>query len=166
VNRTMLITVSTLLLFVAAGIAVAQQMEKGNGQIVGVWTLVSEEGRNPDGSKMLPFGPNPNGIVIFEPNGHYALQIIRSGLPKFASNNRTQGTPDENKAVVQGSLSHFGTYSVSDGNVVFHIESSSYPNWSGTESKRPFTMSGDELKWETTPASGGGVAVLVWKRAK
>ena len=165
-NRISVLTIATaLLLFFGAGLTMAQQAGTKD-QIVGVWTLISEEGKNPDGSKMLPFGPNPNGIVIFEPNGHYALQIIRSGLPKFASNNRTQGTPDENKAVVQGLLSHFGTYSVSDGNVVFHIESSSYPNWSGTESKRPFTMAGDELKWKTTPASGGGVAELVWKRAK
>ena len=29
-------------------------------------------------------------------------------LPKFASNSRTNGTADENKAVVQGSISHFG----------------------------------------------------------
>jgi hypothetical protein len=30
--------------------------------------------------------------------------LTRPGLPKFAAENRLQGTPDENKAIVQGSI--------------------------------------------------------------
>src|SRR5262249_52921942 len=40
-----------------------------------------------------------------------ATLAVRSDLPKFASNNRDMGTPEENKAVVQGSITYFGTYS-------------------------------------------------------
>jgi hypothetical protein len=36
--------------------------------------------------------------------------IARSDL-KFASNNRHVGTPEENKAFVEGSIAYFGTYS-------------------------------------------------------
>ena len=48
-------------------------------------------------------------------------------LPKFASNNRQAGTPEENKAFVQGSLAYFGTYSVDEAakTVTVHIESCS-----------------------------------------
>jgi hypothetical protein len=36
--------------------------------------------------------------------------IARSDL-KFASNNRHVGTPEENKAFVEGRIAYFGTYS-------------------------------------------------------
>ena len=59
------------------------------------------------------FGPN-DGVAIFEANGRFSLSLVRSDLPKIASNNRDTGTPDENKAIVQGSIAYFGTYSVSE----------------------------------------------------
>jgi len=121
----------------------------------------------PDGSREQMYGPNPKGLVIFDSTGHYALVNARADLAKFASNNRTQGTAEENKAVVQGSIAHFGRYTVNeaDRTITFYIEGSTFPNWSGIEQKRPFTASGDELKW-TTPASGGGLGEVVLKRAK
>ena len=77
-------------------------------QLVGSWTLVANTGSNPP-ARFL--GPN-DGVAICEPNGRCSLQLVRSDLAKFASNNRDPGTPDENKAIVQGSISYFGTYSV------------------------------------------------------
>jgi hypothetical protein len=74
------------------------------------------------------------------------MGLILSRKAKFASNSRTNGT-DENKAVVQGAISHFGRYAVSpaDKSIVFHIELSTYPNFNGTEQKRSFELVGDEL---------------------
>jgi hypothetical protein len=78
------------------------------------------------------------------------------------------GTPDENKASVQGTISHFGTYSVNeaDKTITFRIETSTYPNFNGTEQKRPFTVAGDQLTYSVPAFSGGGTAVATWKRAK
>ena len=39
---------------------------------------------------------------MFDGNGRFAAQFMGSGLPKFASNNRLEGTPEENKAIVPG----------------------------------------------------------------
>ena len=96
------------------------------------------------------------------------MELIIAEFPKLASNDRLKTTPEENKAVVQGSLAHFGTYTVNEADRSFalHIESSSFPNWAGTDQKRTFTIQGDDLKWITPNASGGGSAELVWKRAK
>jgi hypothetical protein len=94
---------------------------------------------------------------------------VQSDIPKFASSNRQAGTAEENKAVVQGSIAYFGTYSVSNRAKTFtvHIEGTTFPNWIGTDQKRPFTISGGELKWTTPITSlGSGTAVDVWKRAK
>jgi len=135
------------------------------GQLVGSWTLVSASAPNPS---VQPFGLN-DGFAIFEPNGRFSLSLIRSDLPKFASNNRATGTPDENKAVIQGCITYFGTYSVNeaDGGVTLHIERSSFPNWNGTDQKRVVTsLTAQELKYTNPAASVGGGAELVWKRVK
>jgi len=89
-------------------------------------------------------------------------------LPKFASNNSMRGTAEENAAVVQGSNTHFGTYSVDESGKTIHfrIETSTFANWNGTEQKRPFSLSGDQLKYTIATASGGGPAEVVWKRVK
>lgn len=136
-------------------------------QLVGTWTYVSVDTVRPDGGRVPIFGPNPQGVASFDSNGRYILLTSRAGLPKFASNNRMEGTPEENKAVVQGSIAHFGRYTVNeaDKTITFHIEASTFPNWNGAEQKRPFTLTEDELKW-TTAASSGGSAEVVLKRAK
>jgi hypothetical protein len=136
-------------------------------QRIGTWTYVSVDTVRPDGSRVPIFGPNPQGLASFDSNGHYILLTARSGQQKFASNNRTEGTPEEYMSVVQGSIAHFGRYTVNEAEktITFQIETSTFPNWNGAEQKRPFTLVGDELKW-TTAASSGGSAEVVLKRAK
>jgi len=122
--------------------------------LVGTWTLVSVTFER-DGKKTDLYGPNPQGELTFDPNGRISFIVMRPDLPKFASNNRQAGTPEENKAVVQGSLAYFGTYSVDERakTATIHIEGCSFPNWNGTEQKRSFTISGDELSWSTPSTS-------------
>ena len=69
-------------------------------QLVGAWTMVSSSTKLPDGSPA--WGANRIGLLILTDNGRYSSQVMRPDLPKFASNSRTQGTPDEYKAVVNG----------------------------------------------------------------
>lgn len=149
-----------------SGDAFGQQKSLGE-QIVGAWRYVSVDTVRPDGSRTPMYGPDPQGLVIFDGNGHYALINARSDQPRFASNSRLQGTPEEYQAIVHGSIAHFGTYKVNDGDktITFHIETSTFPNWNGVDQKRPFSLVGDELKWTTPSASGGGSGEIVLKRA-
>jgi len=122
-----------------------------------------------DGKKTDYYGPNPVGQMMFDPNGHFSEVLTRSDLPKFASNNRQAGTPEENKAVVQGSIALFGTYTVNetDKTIILHIEGSTFPNWVGVDQKRLFKLSGDELNWTVpAPSVGSGTVYIVWKCAK
>ena len=133
--------------------------------LVGTWTSVSITAVQ-DGKTIEPYGPNPKALLMFDDKGRYVSLIVRSDLSKFASGNRMTGTPEENKAVVQGTNAHFGTYVVEGDKLVLHIESATFPNSTGTEQRRPFTLNGDELKVIVPVASGGGTSTLVWKRAK
>jgi hypothetical protein len=152
----------------AASDAHAQQKAAGTAkQLVGHWSLVSVRNVQ-DGKTTEPLGPNPKGVFIFDRSGRYALMIFRPDIPKFASNNRNTGTPEENKAVVLGSLAHFGTYSVNekDGTYTIRPEASTYANWVGSDQKRSYSVSKDELKIVNPAGSRGGTSTLIWKRAK
>ena len=135
--------------------------------VVGTWTMVANVTEQ-DGKKTEPFGTNPKGIMVLDGSGHYVVVSMRATLPKFASNNRVAGTPEENAGVVQGSITHFGTYSVNeaDKTLLFKIENSTFANWNGAEQKRPFTLTGDELTYTIPTSSVGGTARVVWKRVK
>ena len=147
----------------SAGFARAQTVK----DLVGAWVAVSNVAEQ-GGVKNEPYGASPQGMLIFEANGRYGLILSRKDVPKFASNSRTNGTADENKAVVGGTISHFGRYSVNeaDKTILFQIETSTFPNFNGTEQKRGFTLVGDELTYTVPTFSGGGTAVAAWKRAK
>jgi Lipocalin-like domain len=64
-----------------------------------------------------------------------------------------------------GSFTHFGTYSVTDGFIIFRLEHSTFPNWDGQEQKRALAIDGDELRYSQT-ATSGGTSTVVWKRVR
>lgn len=151
----------------AASEAIGQQKSLQD-QVVGTWSYVSVDVVQPDGKRVPLFGPHPRGLAVFDRSGHYILMTARDGQQRFASTNRMEGSADENKAVVQGTIAHFGTYTVNeaDRSITFHIETSTFPNWNGTEQKRPISVTGDELKWVTPASTGAGSAEVVLTRAK
>jgi hypothetical protein len=154
---------SALLLGAGAAFDAAAQDAKA---IAGTWTMVSNTVTLPSGEKMQPFGSDPRGVMVFAPDGRYVNTVMKASLPKFAGDSRMKGTAEEHRAVVEGSISHFGKYSVEGKAIVFNIERSTYPNWDGTTQKRTFTLAGDELKYVVPAASVQGTAEVVWKRAK
>jgi hypothetical protein len=170
-RRLNIVTLTALgLLCLGVGLLTRNAVGQTAKDLVGTWTWASVELMRADGTKTQPFGANPKGMVIFDSNGHFAYLLSRPDRAKFAANNREQGTAEENKAAMLGTLAYAGRYSVDDGGktLVFHIEASSYPNSEGTDQKRSITVTGDELKW-TNPAptvAGGGTAHVVLKRVK
>ena len=140
-------------------------------QLVGTWTVVSWEQTNKDGTKQQDFGANPKGIASFDANGRFFVMFARPDLPKIASPDRTKVSPQEAQAINVGSIAYFGTYTVDEPSKTasLKIESSTYPNQVGPETKRVITsLTADELKYtNTTPTGGvGGPINTAFKRAK
>jgi len=138
-------------------------------QFVGTWTLVELFYTTQNGTRVDSFGSDPKGRLRLDADGTFTLQIMRSGLPKFKSNNREQGTAEENQAVVQGTISYFGTYSVHEADKIFavHIEACSYPNFEGADQRRPFTLQGNILTFTNKNSSVAGSSVQqTWRRIK
>lgn len=154
----------------AGGAAGQQPTSSAKQQFVGTWTLVSIQYVETDGRRIEPFGPGARGLLYFDAAGNFATQVMAANRPRFASNNRMLGTADENRAMSQGVVAYFGTYSVDDANriVTLHIDQSSFPNWNGTDQRRTFAFAGDELRYTaaSSTANPAESAELVWKRAR
>ena len=167
--RTALVALVAAILFAAAAHAAAEQKGKSlEKRLIGSWAMTGNV-LDQDGKKSEPFGPNAKGTVMFTSDKRVALVITRVDVPKFASNNRTTGTPEENKAATAGSIAYFGTYEVNDADklLTMHLEGSTFPNWVGTDQKRTLELSGDELKFiNKNPSMGQGVVTVTWKRVR
>ena len=161
------LTMLALLLVPFTGDAVAQQ-KLLKEQLVGTWTFVSAVNTRPDGTKFDPWGGKAIGLQMFDSTGNFSWQVIRTDIPKLASNNRLQGTADEFKAVAQGVLSAYGTYSLDDSGKTLtqHIKGSSFPNFNGAKRIWDIALTGDELTIASQAGAAGGSNVLKWKRVK
>lgn len=137
------------------------------GQLIGTWMLASWEQKKGDGTKVQRYGENPAGIAFFDSDGRYIITVMRSDRAKYASDALWQGTGEENKATADGTITYFGTYSVSeaDSSIAIHIDGSSFPNWNGVDQKRIVAIAGDQLTLTVHPPTGETVDV-VWRRAK
>jgi Lipocalin-like domain len=114
------------------------------------------------------FGSNPIGQFIFTANGRFSFQVAAE-IPKFASGDYRKTTPEENRAVVQGAMAYFGTFTATDAEktIALHIERSSIPNLNGTDGKRVVTaITADEMNWTNPAPLGGGSISCANKRAK
>ena len=162
-----LCAVATLSLALLPNSAASQQRSLKE-QLVGSWTIVSNDNVAPDGTKRQIFGPNPKGIFILGADGRYALVVVNPARPKFKGASRWDGTPEENKAVIAGTVAAFGTWSLDEATstLVTSIEGSLFPNDEGRDQRRIIALAGDELKMVNPSPGSGGRAEIVFKRAK
>jgi Lipocalin-like domain len=138
-------------------------------RLVGTWTYESVVVERTDGTRVAPFGPDPKGFITLSADGRYSLQLIRPDIPKIASRDRLSGTAEENRAVAQGVVSQFGTYSVNEaeGTLTLHVETSSFPNENGTDHERIITsISADKLQWTNPTPTSPGIAYSALRRAR
>ena len=109
----------------------------------GTWVMTSAYEILADGTRTTNYGEHPNGLLMIDQAGRYSLQIFRPERPKFASGNKTRGTPQEYREAVLGSSTHTGHVAVdpAKGRLIFNIDTASYPNWEREHNKCAITLS-------------------------
>lgn len=148
--------------FSVPGITLGQSLKE---QIVGTWRTVSiynEIG----GTKANLYGDKPAGLTMFDRSGNYVSYLSKPDLPKFAVANRLKGTDAENRNVIHGMISGFGTYSVEGDTVSTTTIASSYPNRAGTTEKRTYKIVGDAMSSINPSAASGGTSYQKFVRVK
>lgn len=145
----------------------AQQPGSVQQRLLGAWDLVSYEVRTPAGTTMKPLGDDPVGRIFYDAAGHISAHLMRRGIPRFASEDRSKATDPEMGAAWQGYAGYFGRYTVDEKtNTVNHqVEGAWFPNYVGTRQVRVYKFEGnDRLILQAKQA--WGVATIVWKRSK
>ena len=136
--------------------------------LAGTWTLVAADVLHADGTRTSDFGMKPKGVLLIDDQGRYSLQIFRTDRPRFSTGDKAKGSDVEYKAAVMGSSTHFGTLRVdaASGELIFHIDGASFPNWEGQDQHRHYALKDNVLSYRVPPRPNGDVPVSVWKRVE
>jgi hypothetical protein len=125
----------------------AQQNLKG--RIVGTWKAISWESLRPDGQIVnIWMGLHPTGLIIYQPNGYMAVQVMADPRPMFTQNPATSAPPyDEFRSAFFGYYSYWGTYTINEaGNGVTHdVQGSERPYEVGMKFPRTVSIDGAKL---------------------
>jgi hypothetical protein len=139
-------------------------------RLLGVWRLVNYTDEQSGSVDTLPFGPDPQGFLIYTPDGFVSAQLMKTGRPAFRSSDWHHGTPEEYQSSGSGYIAYCGTYEVDEEKAtVTHIPSISLlPNLIGGRQCRSIDLEGDRLVLRASgaPVSGGVYVTsrLEWKR--
>ena len=157
------IAFSSFAIAAGAGSAAAQ-----SNPLVGAWTIVSVGDVQPGKTTPL-YGEQPAGLLIFDAQGRYSLQLCASGRRKYAAGDRTKGTAEEYRANAIGCNPHWGRYTLDEGKkvIVFKIEHAMFGNWESTTQNRTYTLENGTLRYAVpNPPVGGANPIVVWKKAE
>jgi hypothetical protein len=128
-------------------------------QVQGAWNLVSCDAKT-------PFCANPSGSLSYNGNGRYTIVLTAKGRPKAtyaAGTTRENIPPEYYKAIAQGVVANFGTWSVNeaDKTITTRSEGALFPDGIGNETKRTVSVTADEMR-----DSGSAIGNTVWRRFK
>lgn len=138
-------------------------------QLVGVWTLAGYTDEQPGEEYTHPFGPQPQGFLIYTPDGFVSAQLMKPGRSAFQSGDWHQGTPEEYQESASGYIAYCGSYEVDEEKAtVTHIPSVSLlPNLIHGRQSRLIDLHGGRLTLTArAPVSNGRYVTsrLSWKR--
>ncbi|MDB6083781.1 MAG: hypothetical protein JWN43_1662 [Gammaproteobacteria bacterium] len=156
--------------------------------LVGAWKLRSIEIVGPDGSSPDPFyGPDPSGILIYDPSGWMSVQIVgrdrpamdvpasRDARPADAGLDASTRTAADARpearlkaAVLDSYYAYFGTWEYDEATsaVIHHIQSSLIPGENGMSYSQTAVVDGGNLIFTVRQEAPGGAAVgkKIWTR--
>jgi len=127
----------------------------GNERLIGAWRLVSIDYSGPNGALTDPdFGPNPEGIIIYDKSGWMSVQIVTANRPAMvrpATRASGSATPEEasaKAAAFDTYYAYFGTwtYDAAKSVITHHLKSSLLPYEAALDKRREVSLEGGRLK--------------------
>jgi len=143
-----------------------KNMQKNN--VAGRWDLISGYLDN-HGQRIDVLGPHPGGMLILTEDLHFMVIVTNPDIPKFASGDRSNGTPEEYKRAVTSSLGVYGTYTVDENGDFLeqHVIGSTFRDMNGSSRGRnelTEKVEGNRMT-ENLRIADGVTIIIVWQRA-
>lgn len=137
-----------------------------DNNITGTWELVSAHLQIQKDTLPL-FGENPSGSLIFTENMRFNVVLHDLDVPKFSTEDRSQGTCEELRAATKGALALYGTYTVDEHGdfATQHVIGSTFPNWNGLErdtNQLRLQRKGNRLV-ENLPLANDALVIIEWQ---
>jgi lipocalin-like protein len=143
--------------------------------IIGAWRLAEIDYSGPKGALPDPvFGPNPQGILIYDQSGWMSVQIVTANRPamtKPASRTSHVLTLDDAKLAIAAFdtyYAYFGNWDFDAGTsiVTHHLTSSLLPYETGLEYRREVRLDGAQLRLTARLQEAGEERTrsLLWTR--
>lgn len=116
-------------------------------------------------------GETPLGLVVYSADGTMIGIMGPGDRPRFATDDVTGGTLDEQARAFASFIAYGGSYEIEGGTVIHRVETSLFPNWVGTTQRRRWEVdaTGRHLTLQSPPLAMGGVTRiqrLTWERAR
>lgn len=129
-------------------------------QLIGAWKLVSYVEKPVDGSEpFYPMGTDPQGIILYTPDGYMSAQLMHPGRRRFASGDWFLGTDKEVNAEAMGYSAYSGPFHTDEEKqtLTHSMFVSLFPNWLGQTQARVVKIDGKMLYLSSAvPIRSGG----------
>jgi hypothetical protein len=126
--------------------------------LVGVWRLVTCEGRSSHGKSFLPYGDKPVGKLIYTASGHMSVILMAGDRKGFQSEDVSRASDSEVSAAFRSFDAYSGRWSFNpDKQDVLHtIEAGRVPQWVDRTHRRSVQMRDGMLTLVTEEFSMAG----------
>jgi hypothetical protein len=144
----------------------------GGAQLVGTWRLISRVVRLKDGTAVQDpgLGKTPTGYLMYDSNGHMAVQLMRLERPMAIDCGTSGPAPSDNSQSVNGYDAYFGRCTIDETShtVTHHLEGALAAADVGKNLVREFQVSGDKLTIivRTNSTKEKQIRTLTWERVR
>ncbi len=140
-------------------------------RLPGAWRLIEYRPERDDGVVRHPLGRDLQRLLVYTPDGHVSVQLMRPGRAPYSGGDVGGGSRDERAAAAAGYFAYAGTWHVDEvaGTVTHRVGLSLVPNWVGDVQLRHVRFHGEMLELSAPPMPIAGrtrTARLTWRRAE
>jgi hypothetical protein len=137
--------------------------------LLGAWELLSWEAVGEDGSRDHPMGIDPQGVVVYTPDGTMMTTLGRRHRAPIDGGDLLTGPDDQRLAAFGSFIAYTSRFRIEGGDVIHEVVMSLFPNWVGTAQRRHVQLSSDRqgLVLSSDPFLLRGRTsrqVLAWRR--
>ena len=133
----------------------------------GTWQLVRYEVEDPQGATIdRPFGERPCGTLVYTAGGHVSVHAMADGRRRCETPRPVECATDAKIAAYDSYFGYAGTWTLDGDTIAHHVETSCFPDWTGTDLRRTVRVEGDTLVLRGVGyhPSRPRIPVLTWRR--